>query len=132
MKYAEAGLELEFAAMHPEVRMVAYLFDAWCGGKKYAEPVITDVHRSPNFYSQRNLKPVDSWHLYDCAVDFRTHIYSPIEYGVIKQWWGMMCADRTRWELITEPHGTGPHLHVARRDHRWKEAYRRGSKIKIP
>lgn len=59
-----------------------------------------------------------SWHKPLCAVDVGMTGMDDQTKNYVIQYLSNHCP-RPMWELITEPHGTGPHAHVARRDYAW-------------
>lgn len=63
-----------------------------------------------------------SWHRRRTAADVRTKSYPEDVVRAIRGWVDLRCqskGDVQPWEVITEDHGTGPHLHLARRDWAW-------------
>jgi hypothetical protein len=71
----------------------------------------------------------ETWHWYSCAADLRTvgdiqkPYYSRDQLASVEAWFKKRCptyGDNAEWELKTETHGTGPHIHVARRALDWK------------
>jgi hypothetical protein len=81
-------------------------------------------HTEEHLRAQANLRL--TWHFYDCAADLRTvgpdprnpH-YSPVQLKAVEAWFHKRCP-HGQWELKTETHGSGPHVHVARKDEDWK------------
>lgn len=61
-----------------------------------------------------------SWHLVSAAADVRTNHYSREQLGQVVRWFEARCKAPI-WELVHEPHGTGPHIHVGRRDYSWRK-----------
>lgn len=66
-----------------------------------------------------------TWHFYDCAADLRTvgdpkhPQYTPDQLKLVEAWFRKRCP-LGAWEVKTETHGSGPHIHVARCDDSWK------------
>lgn len=59
-----------------------------------------------------------SWHKPFCAVDIGLSGWKPESVAVATEFLAGQCP-KPMWEIISEPHGTGPHLHIARRDYGW-------------
>jgi len=62
-----------------------------------------------------------TWHWAKCAADLRTYHYSPTQLQTVHDWFEKR-AKRPDWELLVHD-VTAPHLHVARRDFRWRDKY---------
>lgn len=110
MRFKQPGGLIEFASvLHPDVRMLLIRFDSWAVDEGIGQLTITDVSRrsSPKF----------SWHDHDCAADVRNKLLNSLQRFRAEKWLEGECHDREKWELITKDHGTGPHFHIARRDH---------------
>lgn len=63
-----------------------------------------------------------TWHRRRTAVDIRTNTYPTDVVVAMRHWLEIRTrpnSDTKPWELITENHGTGPHIHIARRDFAW-------------
>lgn len=74
-------------------------------------------HLSPVGLRQwARLKP--SWHKPFAAVDLGASHYTPNQLAAAQDFIHKNC-EQPLWEIITENHGTGPHLHIARRDYGW-------------
>lgn len=81
------------------------------------DPLVTGFDREPAFYVQNGLKvPSFSWHLVRCAIDLRTHHYTDPQLKLVETWFQQKCRPTHDWEVITELHGTGPHIHIGYRD----------------
>ena len=63
-----------------------------------------------------------SWHKAWTAVDVGLNGWSPRDLALMAEYIHHRC-QRPAWETITEFHGTGPHLHLARRDFTWLQAF---------
>lgn len=63
-----------------------------------------------------------SWHKAWTSVDVGLAGWGPRELAVMTEYIHTRCP-RPAWEVITELHGTGPHLHLARRDYEWLKAF---------
>lgn len=59
-----------------------------------------------------------SWHKPMAGVDLGLSMTSEFDRQVIGVFLRERC-EKPMWELIVEPHGTGPHVHLARRDYEW-------------
>lgn len=132
MNFKVPQLEEELPGSHPDLIDVLRAFDKWCFDEHLPEPIITALWREIGFYKKHGLKPnPHSWHLFRCAVDLRLSHYDAMAKEKVLAWWQEKLVDRkdkkgpkAKWELYTETHGTGPHIHVGRRDYAWKEKYR--------
>lgn len=63
-----------------------------------------------------------SWHRRRTAVDIRTRTYPTDVLAAIRSWLEIRTrasSDTQPWEVITENHGSGPHIHIARRSWDW-------------
>lgn len=80
-----------------------------------------------------------SWHIRNTAVDLRTVGPNPAaphwnrveEMRVVRRLEELLgvprdttAAKKLRWEFLVMPHGTGPHIHIARRDASWRPPQR--------
>jgi tryptophan 2,3-dioxygenase len=63
-----------------------------------------------------------SWHLCRCAVDIRARQYSEAQMVKIAAWLTGRCPAPI-WEIITEEHGTGIHVHCAMKSFEWRRKY---------
>lgn len=63
-----------------------------------------------------------SWHICRCAVDLRTMHYGREELASVVRWFQERCP-KPMWELVTEKHGTGAHIHCARRAFDWRAKF---------
>ena len=121
MKFASAGKLIEFAgALHPKAREKALLFDSFCIGEGMGESFVTSVSRRADFYANGKF----SWHLVDCAVDFRNKHLSERQLLLCEEWLRAECAS-SEWELVTKPHGTGPHFHLAYKSYSLRKRFGR-------
>jgi hypothetical protein len=59
-----------------------------------------------------------SWHKPFCAVDIGTAQMSSESFDRARLWLLRRCS-KPDWETVLEKHGTGPHIHLARRDFDW-------------
>jgi hypothetical protein len=137
--------DLEFVALHPIVRTLIQNLDVWSKAQGLPEVCVTEVLRTIKqqeeiYYKQMmrdftcteevarmKARNKDSWHLWLTAIDLRVTQYTAAQRkAVIAQLKGEMdkISKAPRFfEFITEKHGTGEHIHLARRDVRWKERY---------
>lgn len=73
-----------------------------------------------------------SWHKVWAAVDIRVHGIPNEVIALMKLWLKEHCIS-PMWEVITETHGTGPHIHLARKDFDWLKKFpgslRRGEEV---
>lgn len=67
-----------------------------------------------------------TWHFVGAAVDIRTNHYRLAELTTVEKWFRDRC-EPPIWELITEKHGTGAHIHLARRDYSWRKKMEAGN-----
>jgi hypothetical protein len=125
MKFARPLLAKEFdARLHPEARQVVLDLDAYSELEDLPLPVVTAISRAPDWYAANGLKPnPNSWHLYDCAVDLRNSHYSAEHLHRVCAWLKNRCLPPERWELVFTLHGTGPHLHIAKKDWSWRATF---------
>ncbi len=130
MKFKYPHLSLEFDHCHPELRALALEFEEASRQNGWPEPEITSIFRTLDFYEKNDLKPnLNSWHLFKCAMDYSVREYTPEIRALVIRWWEERVLKEgdsqfgKKWELITKLHGTGPHIHIARRDFAWKEKY---------
>lgn len=63
-----------------------------------------------------------SWHKPWTAVDIGLADWNTPEVLSLHLWLQKRCP-KPMWEVIDEPHGTGPHLHIARRDYGWLKEF---------
>lgn len=83
-----------------------------------SELVAELIALTPTELEQR-AKEKFTWHSIRCAGDLRTRIYSPVQLAHAVSWFQHRC-QKPMWELVTKLHGTGPHIHIGRRDFRWR------------
>lgn len=124
-----ARLANEWDELHPEVRDVLLELAQWSAQHGLPPPIATCLHRSKDENRAVYGRDKFSWHLVDCAADLRIKHYTPEQLGRVQDWVALRCTglqptgaggDEARWELVFEPHGTGPHLHIARRCREWQ------------
>jgi hypothetical protein len=78
-----------------------------------------DIGRSPR-----------SWHRKTklCAADLRSKHYTAEQFDQFVKKLKDVCGnDSDLWELITKPHGTAPHIHIARCDMNYTPRKARGN-----
>lgn len=113
MKFKHPEDEQAAKRAHPSLRAVFVLFEDWSRANHLPEPEIADL-------KDKGLRQKFSWHKPDhlCAADFRVHQYTPAELDVVEREFFERYFRHPMWELLTtkQPHGTGPHIHLARRD----------------
>lgn len=124
IQFASARIEEEWDNLHPELRQIMDDFGHWSAANRLPIPVITCIKRTQeenhNIYGVQRF----SWHLADIktgrvnAVDVRTKHYTTDQRAKVFAWFHEKCPDVKRFELITKVHGTGPHVHLAIREHR--------------
>lgn len=135
MMYSGIGFTSERVAvewercLHPDSKDLVTRLGAYSATIGAPQPVITAISRARSWYSANGL-PVNenSWHLYDCAVDLRVTHYTPEQRALVIKWLEQETAPKKdegvkKWELVTKLHGTGPHIHLARRDFAWRATY---------
>ena len=127
MKWKWPHLEAEFhSRVEPELRAFALDFDDVCRRWGMPEPEITCLGRTP----EENLAvggAAKSLHLWEVphedarklkrtrAEDFSVRQYGEAHLDMVHMWFRHEVARRggkVKWELIAEPHGTGPHIHL--------------------
>jgi hypothetical protein len=113
IRFKTAGLDKQLLRSHPALQSALLLFEDYGRANHLPDPIVTDVMDAPE--SDRN--HATTWHRPTkmCAVDIRTAHYSRGELAAVEAWFKARF-DRPLWELITTLHGTGPHIHLARRD----------------
>jgi hypothetical protein len=132
MNFKQPWLKAELARAHPDCREVAARFEAWSAETGLPEPCITAISRRPDFYALNKLPANEnSWHLVDCAVDFRISQYTYEQLATAIRWFEreLLGKKDTRtggrlWEVVSKLHGTGPHIHIGRRDFRWRDEFK--------
>ena len=142
MLFKTTALASEFFRIHPELRRVLFGLDAKIDEWNFPSLTLTHLHRTLDqqedfkwrrFAKQGLAEPeartkarrLFSWHLADCGVDFRRHIYEPAQLREIRAWIYERCPS-PMWEFIDEEEGgTAPHFHLARQDFTWRQRYER-------
>lgn len=137
MKFSHPNLRDELKRAHPELRAALAELDSWSKANSLPEIVLTDVARTvkdqirlykksfkDKGYTEAQAASLASkkfsWHLKLTAADIRTNIYSPKQLEKVIAHVNALYAGKSRYELITKLHGTGPHIHLAIRDHSYK------------
>ncbi len=122
MKFKASHLEREFnEELHPQTRQVVLELDDFCRAEGLPEVTVTCVNRD----AAANAKVggvARSLHLDACACDIRSTSYSPDEYLKLVHFVLRRCPPG-EWEVLWQPHGSGPHLHLARRQRHWKRRH---------
>lgn len=131
MRFKHPHLEKEFhERLHPNVRTLLILLEHWSEDNDIPGPIISAISRAPEWYDQNGLKrPPYSWHYCDAAADLRDKHYTTEQYAKVVFWLAANCPTGP-WELITDLHGTGKHLHVGARDFRWRAAWEKRNQPK--
>lgn len=120
MRFKRPELSDEFAFdIHPELRAALTDFNAWCAEVELPEPLITDLGRTWT-QNQRVGGAKRSFHLSGSAADLSVSLYDETQKAIVVSWFKKRCPFPA-WEFIHVPHGTGPHLHLARADRTWRE-----------
>jgi hypothetical protein len=121
MRYARPEQETELQRItHPELYALMVEFEKWSRENDLPEPKINGLGRTLSWYAKNGLKPnPHSWHLFDCAIDLDNTIYSLTQLAQVEMWLKARC-QMPKYELIFKLHGTGPHIHIGRRDFNWK------------
>ncbi len=141
MRFKRAGLEDEFAELHPEVKRVVSDLDVWCVERGLPEVVISHALRTPSMqediYWRKVLKERPhltepearkaarskfSWHLVACAVDIRNTHYSADQLLRITDWLKQARPGKD-WEILSHDVGHGNHLHIGCKDEEWRKGY---------
>lgn len=128
MKYRRPSLEKQLAlATHPEVRKLLLDFDGFSRRARLPEPTLVCLGRTTQENRLVGGVPT-SLHLWEPpfangtgkepetrAADLSVKAYDESQMELVLTWFRGEVAQRggkARWELISEPHGTGPHIHV--------------------
>lgn len=121
MKFKHEGLETEFHnKLHPEVRALVLRLSEWSEENDIPAPFVTAIGRTRKWYGDNGLTPpAYSWHYDFTACDLRNQHYSGDQLERVVQFLRVRCPPGA-WEFIHTPHGTAPHIHVARRDAHWR------------
>lgn len=122
VRFAAVGMEKDFnLRLHPTVRAVLVEFAVWSEHEALPEPVVTCLGRDGATNAAAG-GVQDSWHLSHCAADLRVRHYSAEQLPKVLLWWSEKRANMKsqHTELITVPHGTGPHIHFAVCDAAWR------------
>lgn len=115
MKFRHPETVHEYALeLHPRAHQVALDFESESLKRGWPEPTIVDIKRTPEQNAAAGGSPT-SWHLLACAIDFSVRDYTPEQHAEVIAWFERRC-EGSEWELITKPHGSGPHVHVSFRD----------------
>ncbi len=118
IKYADGKLEREFKMLPEAIQRVVkelaeFVRDQAAEDALDKDVTVTCVLRDP----AQNTKVggvATSLHL-DCrAVDLRSKNYGTKQMDQISAWLSRRCP-RKAYEVITKPHGTGPHIHIGLR-----------------
>lgn len=110
IKFAEPKLEREFRQLPEALRLVVRELDELCSENKWPAVTVTCVLRDPD--KNAAVGGVErSLHLDGRAVDLRSREYNEKQLGSIDAWLRSRCPRKT-YEVITKPHGTGPHIHL--------------------
>ena len=119
MRCLDARLQREFdEELHPEVCARVVALDEWCEDNGLPQVVVTCVLRDTA--SNKAAGGVDnSWHLVAAAVDIRSRHYSPKQLAYVMTWLRAQCPP-DEWELLHHAVLTGPHIHLAKKDHSWR------------
>jgi hypothetical protein len=90
-------------------------FSTWIDSKKWPEVTLTCVWRDPAENAKDNGVP-NSLHMEtpSRAVDIRSRDYTSEQMTEINAWLASRCP-HDKFEVITAPHGTGPHIHIGLR-----------------
>lgn len=139
-------LAAQFQATHPELRRLILDLDMQLGEWKLAPLTVTCVlrsldeqeaiywpmlHRDGFSEADAKLKARSkfSWHMANCAVDFRGATYSEQDRQRIKAWLNARGCLKPNWECLEHDVGRGEHFHVARCDSAWRHAYEANQKL---
>lgn len=146
INFKSPNLEMELNTAHPEIRKILAELADYCQHEDIPAPLVTEVLRSPDdqeriYYQQmmrqfslteeaarRRARNKDSMHLYGCALDLRTIHWSVKQKALVVSFlrtaMKRIASKTGAWEFIPEVHGTGPHIHIARKDNVWITEYR--------
>jgi hypothetical protein len=146
MRFKTSNTELEWAALHPLLKDLISRLDAYCLDEGIPEVVITEILRSPadqeRLYwrqmqrefslsedaARHKARAKDSMHLWGCAVDLRESHWLAGQKKQVVNWLRIEMAKISKkpgfWEFLPDIHGSGPHVHIARKDHKWIADYR--------
>jgi hypothetical protein len=81
-----------------------------------------EIHRMSDKELRGLAEQKFSWHVCRCAVDLRTRHYTREQMLEVVKWFQERCP-KPMWELVTEKHGTGAHIHCGRRDFSWRKKF---------
>lgn len=79
------------------------------------------VHGLTNVQLRIRAKERFTWHWVKCAMDLRTRHYTRSQLVVAKSFFDKRCP-KPSWEFLVHD-VTAPHMHVGRRDAKWREHY---------
>ena len=121
--FASSEIEAQWDSLHPVLRAIVDDFGHWSSTERLPIPVITCLGRSVEENRKIYGKDKFSWHIPDLktgvirAMDLRTKHYTSEQVAKVFGWFHERCPDVHQFELITKVHGTGPHIHLAIREH---------------
>lgn len=113
IKYVSTKLESEFKQLPEALRLVVRELSEFLNENKWGDVTITCVMRDPDKNAAVG-GVSNSLHLDGRAVDIRSRDFNEKQLGSITSWLRARCP-RKAYEVITMPHGTGPHIHLGLR-----------------
>ena len=122
-----------WAQCHPELHVVLEALADLCVRMQWPSPVLTSCSRTKEENEAVHGHP-ESWHLFGCAGDLSSWLYTSEQMKELLTWLRMELARRGgvrsaklpegKWELLVHDKGSGEHLHIARRDTQWKRTFK--------
>ncbi len=140
MNYKYDRLRKEFILLHPKPKDLIDNLDQVLQAKGWQSVNLTEIVRTKkdqeNYYWEQvmaDLKCTEeiarttarakpSWHLWFCAVDFTSKIYTPEQCKFILDYLKSGRPGPT-WEIFHHNIGRGSHFHVAFEDPSWKQRW---------
>jgi hypothetical protein len=144
MLFKSPEIGLQWAHAHPETRTAVTFIDSQIKAWGLPQITLTDVVRTPDeqerIYlptflargfseteARQEARAKFSWHLCECAVDFRSS-GAPYSEPDSKRIWDFMSESfkSPMWELLFHDVGLGKHFHVGYRDYGARRNYEKG------
>lgn len=131
---------MEFLLLHDKVKDLLDNLDQRLLAKNWPALRITEIKREPSdqedYYWEGIAKDLNvseevargiavkkpSWHLWYCAADFSSRIYTQVQKDFIFKYLKEGRPGPT-WEIFLHDVGMGPHFHVAYEDREWKRKW---------
>lgn len=123
MEFASKRIEAEFDGdTHPDLKRMLGEIDRYIQSA-YQKPCFVTCLRRTQEENTKAGGVRGSWHLFGCGADIRTrHLLDHERRRLENHCHELIDRDgRERWEIVTKLHGTGAHIHIARRDAAWRD-----------